>query len=91
MTKIKIDIEKAAAKKSGMKMADVCKAMDAILESIGEALMNGDEVMIKNLGSFKVKDHRLVNGMDGKTYELKKVSFKGSKTFRNRLNGKEAE
>lgn len=54
----KTELVKALAEKAEITQKDAAKALDAVVESIQEALAKGDKVQIIGFGSFEVRDRK---------------------------------
>ncbi len=70
----------AIAEKAGLTKADSKKALEAFVETVGEALKGGDKVALIGFGSFSVRSARSGrNPQTGKTITIpakKVVKFK---------------
>lgn len=86
------DLIARAASKSGMTKTDVDKALDALTDSIGEILAEGDLVQLIGFGTFKPHLRKGKTGempATGKTYSTqdKKIpKFTPGKAFEEKLN-----
>lgn len=75
------DLPKAAA----------AKALDAVLNRIGEALSNGDPVVLLGFGNFVVKERAARKGRNPKTGEVieikaaKTITFKAGKALKDKV------
>ena len=88
----KKDLVDTIAADTGVTKADSELMLDAITKAIADCLVSGDSVRLPALGSFKVGtvaahdvDNQLVGGIVH-FEEQKRVRFKPSKEFRERLN-----
>lgn len=54
----KSELVKSLAEKAEITQKDAAKALDAMVESIQEALANGDKVQIIGFGSFEVRERK---------------------------------
>ncbi len=54
----KTELVKTLAEKAEITQKDAAKALDAVVESIQEALSKGDKVQIIGFGSFEVRDRK---------------------------------
>ena len=52
----KSELIEQIAKRSGLPLAGSRKALDALLETVGEALASGDRVQLVGFGTFKVTE-----------------------------------
>ena len=69
----------AIAEKAGLTKADSKKALEAFVETVGEALKGGDKVALIGFGSFSVSERSARNPQTGKTITIpakKVVKFK---------------
>ena len=58
------------AHRSELPLTQSRKALDAVLETITEALSNGDRVQLVGFGTFKVTDRKSREGRNPKTGEV---------------------
>lgn len=65
----KTELVDSIADKAGMTKVDAKKALEATLESIGEALAKGDSVQLVGFGTFKVNERSARTGRNPKTGE----------------------
>jgi DNA-binding protein HU-beta len=63
----KADLVKNMAEKSGMTKIDAEKALNAFVESVEEALANGDKIQLVGFGSFEVKERAARKGRNPQT------------------------
>lgn len=54
----KSELVKSLAEKAEITQKDAAKALDAVVETIQQALANGDKVQIIGFGSFEVRDRK---------------------------------
>ncbi|MBR5872353.1 MAG: HU family DNA-binding protein [Oscillospiraceae bacterium] len=84
----KSDLIAAVATKIGSSKKDSEKAVSAILESITEALANGEAVQLVGFGTFEVKERASRKGINPRTKEeitieaSKLPSFKAGKALK---------
>lgn len=70
------------------------KAVNAVFETIGESLTQGDKVQIVGFGTFEVRHHDEREGRNPQTQEAIKISasstpaFKAGKQLKDRVNGR---
>lgn len=80
----KNDLIVAASKKSGIPQREIRENVIPFLESLSEALSNGENVYIEGLGSFTIKErkeYKLVFSINNQEYLIKakkSVKFKVS-------------
>ena len=72
----KAELVEAVAKKSGLSMKDSKKAIDAIIESVTEALKGGDKVVLVGFGTFKTAQRAEREARNVRTGEKIKVPSK---------------
>ncbi|MDO5768821.1 MAG: HU family DNA-binding protein [Psychrobacter sp.] len=80
------------AEKSGLNKTQAGDALNAFIESVGEALESNDSISLVGFGTFSVKDRKARTGRNPKTgapLEIaasKVPSFKAGKNLKDRLN-----
>lgn len=89
----KAELLKEISHKTGLKRKDVRKALDAIFETITEAMTNEDKVRITGFGSFEAKHTKERAGVNPQNPNekivipaRKKASFKPSSTLKEVIN-----
>ncbi|MBA2731104.1 MAG: HU family DNA-binding protein [Euzebyaceae bacterium] len=88
----KSQLADAAADKSGLSKGDTSKALDAVLDSITEALQGGDKVSLTGFGTFEVRDRAARTGRNPQTGAEMQVpaskapAFKAGKSFKDAVN-----
>ena len=81
------------AQRTGLSKADAKKAVQAMVEVLGERLGNGDRVQLSGLGSFDVRDRAAREATNPRTKEKiqvaasKAVGFRAASSLRDRLSG----
>jgi DNA-binding protein HU-beta len=86
------ELMKAADKKADFSVKDITIAYDALLDSITEALKNGEKVQLVGLGSIEVKEVAAKTGINPKTKEAveipacKKPVMKFGKAYKDLFN-----
>ena len=65
----KSELVSAVAQKSGLTKVDAKKALDAVLESIGEELKNDGKVVLVGFGTFSVTERSARKGINPRTKE----------------------
>lgn len=73
----KADLVKSMAEKSEMTKADAEKALNALIESIEDALAEGDKVQLVGFGSFEVRERAARKGRNPQTKE--EITIEASK------------
>jgi DNA-binding protein HU-beta len=82
----------AVASKSELRKSDASKAVDAVFDSISDALKGGDEVRLVGFGTFSVASRAASEGRNPRTGEKiqiaasKQPKFKAGKGLRDSLN-----
>ncbi len=88
----KSQLADVAANKSGLSKGDTSKALDAVLDSITEALRSGDKVSLTGFGTFEVRDRAARTGRNPQTGAEMQVpaskapAFKAGKSFKDAVN-----
>ncbi len=65
----KSELVSAVAQKSGLSKVDAKKALDGVLESIGEELKNDGRVVLVGFGTFSVTERSARKGINPRTKE----------------------
>ena len=65
----KVELIAQIAEKSGLSKKDAEKALAAVIDTITEAVSNGDKVQLVGFGSFEVKQRKARVGRNPKTKE----------------------
>ena len=65
----KSELVSAVAEKSGLTKVDAKKALDVVLESIGEELKNDGKVVLVGFGTFSVNERSARKGINPRTKE----------------------
>lgn len=82
----------SVSSKTDMKKSEASKAVDAVFDSIAEALKGGDEVRLVGFGTFSVASRAASEGRNPRTGEKiqiaasKQAKFKPGKGLRDSLN-----
>lgn len=88
----KSELVSAVAQKSGLSKVDSKKALDAVLESIGEELKNDGKVVLVGFGTFSVNERSARKGINPRTKEpidipaKKVVKFKAGSELTDSVN-----
>ena len=88
----KSELVDSIAEKSGLNKTQATDALNAMMESIGEALEEGETVSLVGFGTFSVKDRKARTGRNPKTGEPLEIpaskvpGFKAGKGLKDRLN-----
>ena len=92
MAHTKADITAAVAEKAGLSRADAGRAVDAVLDTITEALKNGEAVNFVGFGSFVARPRAARTGLNPQTKEQIQIpastvpAFKAGKALKDALN-----
>ena len=90
----KTELVANVAEKAGLSKKDAEKALGAVIESIEEALVEGDKVQLIGFGTFEVKDRAARTGRNpqtGKEIEIaasRNPVFKAGKALKDAVNNK---
>lgn len=90
----KTDLVNAVAEKTDFTKKDADKAVAAVIDSITEALVDGDKVQLVGFGTFEVRNRAAKQGHNPKTGEPMMVpasklpAFKAGKAFKDAVAGK---
>lgn len=76
----KTELINAIAEKANITKVDAKNALDAAIESIGEALAKGDKVAILGFGNFSVAEKAARTGINPRTKE--KIQIAASKNIK---------
>jgi len=89
----KTDLADAVAQATDTSKADAANAVDAVLDTITDALKNGDGVQLIGFGNFSVADRAAREGRNPRTGETiqivasKQPKFKAGKALKDAVNG----
>lgn len=90
----KSELVSKIAEKSGLTKKDSEKALDALVESIMEALQNGDKLQLVGFGTFEIRDRAERKGRNPQTGEeivipaTKAPIFKAGTELKKAVSGK---
>jgi len=93
----KSELVKSLAEKAEVTQKDAAKALDALVETIQQALANGDKVQIIGFGSFEVRDRKErkvispATGEEIKVPATKVPAFKPGKSLKEAVAVKPAK
>ena len=88
----KADLVKSISEKGDITKVDAEKALNAFMESVEEALVNGDKVQLVGFGSFEVRERAERKGRNPQTKEEITISaskapvFKVGKALKDMIN-----
>ena len=83
----------AVADQTGMARGDAARAVEALLDTITEALKGGDEVRLVGFGTFTVSRRKASTGRNPRTGEPMQIKasaqpkFKAGKNLKDSCNG----
>jgi len=89
----KTDLVDAVAQATDTSKADAANAVDAVLDTITDALKSGDGVQLIGFGNFSVADRAAREGRNPRTGETiqiaasKQPKFKAGKALKDAVNG----
>ena len=78
----KVELAAAVAAKTGLSKKDAEKAVNAFVDTVAEALKNGDKVQIVGFGSFEVKERAGYTGHDPRTMQPIEIEASKLPTFK---------
>ena len=90
----KTELVANVAEKAGLSKKDAEKALGAVIESVEEALVEGDKVQLIGFGTFEVKDRAARTGLNPQTGKEIKIAasrnpvFKAGKALKDAVNNK---
>jgi DNA-binding protein HU-beta len=88
----KAELIDAVAESTGLSKAEATRAVDAVIQSISEALRRGDQVSLVGFGTFSVKHRAARTGRNPRTGEMMQIapssqpSFKAGKALKDAVN-----
>ena len=88
----KSELIAAMAEKSGLSKKDSEKALGAFMDTVVDALKDGDKVALVGFGTFDVRERASRTGLNPRTKEpieiaaSKAPAFKAGKAFKDELN-----
>lgn len=89
----KLQLTEAVAAKANISKKVAAEAVNAVLDSIADALAAGDDVKITGFGGFEVKERAARTGRNPKTGEAveiaasKYVAFSAGSSLKDKVNG----
>lgn len=86
----KAELVEQIAKRTGITRIEVATVIDSFIAEIREAISNGNEVELRGLGTFTVRDRKARNGINPKTGEAIQVPEKRVPAFRISLDWKKS-
>ncbi len=88
----KSELIDAAADKADLRKSDVSSALDALTDTIAEAVARGDKVSLTGFGTFERRERAARTGRNPQTGESMQVpasrapAFKAGKSFKDAVN-----
>ncbi|HHH38524.1 MAG TPA: HU family DNA-binding protein [Sedimenticola sp.] len=88
----KTELVEAIVERTELSKADAGRALDAVIDTITEALKSGDQVSIVGFGSFSVRERAARTGRNPQTGETiqikasKNPAFKAGKALKDAVN-----
>lgn len=88
----KAELIDAVSSKTGLQKADATRAVDAVFDTVTEALKAGDSVALLGFGTFVVKDRAARTGRNPRTNETIQIpaskvpGFKAGKALKDAVN-----
>lgn len=88
----KSDLVDAIADSAGLSKADAARALDAVVDTVTDALKAGDSVSLVGFGTFSVRDRAARTGRNPRTGETiqiaasKNPAFKAGKALKDAVN-----
>ena len=90
----KTDLVNAIAEKAGFSKKDAEKALNAVIGSVTDALVNGEKVQLVGFGTFEVRDRKAKEAINPSTKEKimvpakKAPAFKAGKALKDAVDAK---
>ncbi|MGI8968330.1 MAG: HU family DNA-binding protein [Chloroflexota bacterium] len=90
----KAELQQQVAEQAGLNKAQAGRALDAVLESISDALAKGEEVRLTGFGNFVVTDTAARTGRNPRTKEPidipagKRPAFRPGSRLKTAVSGK---
>ena len=78
----KTDLVEFIAEEAGLTKADANRAIDAFLETVKEALVEGNKVPLAGFGTFAISERSARDGRNPKTGEVVKIAARTAATFK---------
>lgn len=78
----KVELVEAVASKTGLTKADAGRALEAVLETVTEALKAGDKVPLVGFGTFAVSKRAAREGRNPQTGAVVKIPARNAVTFK---------
>ncbi len=78
----KVELVEAVADKAGLTKADATRALDAVIDTIKDALSNGDKVPLVGFGTFAVSKRAARQGHNPRTGATVEIPARNAVTFK---------
>ena len=88
----KNELVEKVAEGASLTKTDAERAINALVSAVSEALVEGDKVTLKGLGTFEVRDRIARTGRNPRTHETIEIpaskvpAFKASSTLKDAVN-----
>ena len=88
----KNELVEKVAEGASLTKADAERAINALVNAVSEALVEGDKVPLKGLGTFEVRERKARTGINPRTRETIEIAaskvpaFKASSTLKDAVN-----
>lgn len=88
----KNELVEKVAEGASLTKADAERAINALVNAVSEALVEGDKVALKDLGTFEVRERKARTGINPRTRETIEIAaskvpaFKASSTLKDAVN-----
>lgn len=88
----KNELVEKVAEGASLTKADAERAINALVSAVSEALVEGDKVTLKGLGTFEVRERKARTGINPRTRETIEIAaskvpaFKASSTLKDAVN-----
>lgn len=88
----KNELVEKVAEGASLTKADAERAINALVNAVSEALVDGDKVTLKGLGTFEVRERKARTGINPRTRETIEIAaskvpaFKASSTLKDAVN-----
>lgn len=88
----KNELVEKVAEGASLTKADAERAINALVNAVSDALVEGDKVTLKGLGTFEVRERKARTGINPRTRETIEIpaskvpAFKASSTLKDAVN-----
>lgn len=88
----KNELVEKVAEGASLTKADAERAINALVDAVSGALVEGDKVVLKGLGTFEVRERKARTGINPRTRETIEIpaskvpAFKASSTLKDAVN-----